>query len=259
MAKSKSNLNENIFYCNILIFLALVCLYNYLSRPLTEGIRNMNCCGGVEAGVHYSETDKKPPAYIRRCFQSHNDNGETVYNWNGFPCTRNGVKDCCGKNGSCTASSKGGYCTDSDGNNFIYKRRSGEETSPYIKRSNDDILDINDVNDMKDYYYDRRQSSKSAGMSREMQRFMTRRSKNEAYMEQALIDKKSTEMRSLKDAKEALDEQHKNIQIVYWITLIHLFMLLTISIVVKEEIIIRIQGYIDVVYLQYLKFSGKTI
>ena len=75
----------------------------------------------------------------------------------------------------------------------------------------------------------------------------------------SLIDKKSTEMRRLKDAKEALDEQHKNIQIVYWITLIHLFMLLTISIVVKEEIIIRIQGYIDVVYLQYLKFSGKTI
>ena len=55
---------------NILIFCGLLyILYTFIEppvKPLEEGIRNMGCCGGVEAGVHYQETDTRPPEYIRR-------------------------------------------------------------------------------------------------------------------------------------------------------------------------------------------------
>ena len=64
----------------------------------------------------------------------------TVYDWNGFPCTNSDVKECCGGNGECIATSKGGYCKHDTGN-FIYKRASGDTSRPYIQRSNDKLLD----------------------------------------------------------------------------------------------------------------------
>jgi len=257
MGKSKK---VTLFYCNVVIFIGLVGLYYRLKQPIVEGIASRNCCGGIEAGVHYSETDRKPPEYVRRCFQSSGDgSGGTDYKWDGFPCTNKDSGECCGGKGTCNATSKGGYCKTSDGSTFTYRKRGGDKEHSYIKRSNDNILDINEVNDMKDYYYDRKQSSKTAGMSKEMQRFMARRSKNETYMEQQLITKRSSKLKDDKDAKTKLVEQQKNIQMVYWITLLHLLVLVIIAVVIRGALVAKIQGFLDIIYLQYLKYSGKTV
>jgi hypothetical protein len=256
MGKSKTSYKETFLYCNVLIFMGLVGLCVYLNRDIQEGITNMGCCGGIEAGVHYSETDRKPPEYVRRCFKSEEQDGETVYSWSGFPCTGSKSNDCCDNKGECVATSKGGYCKLDTGSNVIFNRRSNE-SKPYVKRSNDEILDINDVNDMKDYFYDRKQKGKD--LSPEMQRFMARRSKNETYMEQHMINKLTSNESMKKENKEKLNDQEKNIQMVYSITIIHLLLLVSISIVIKQALVDKIQLFLDLLYLQYMKFSGKTI
>ena len=88
--------------------------------------------------------------------------GETVYDWNGFPCTSKDSRECCNdgsKRGECVATSKGGYCKSDDGN-FTFRRGDGTTSRPYIKRSNDNILDVNDARDMQDYFYERKESAR---------------------------------------------------------------------------------------------------
>jgi len=232
--------------------MGLVGLYCYLTKPVKEGIRNMNCCGGIEAGVHYSETDTKPPVYVRRCFESNSDGS---YNWSGFPCTGKG--ECCkdtsgGKPGECIPTTKGGYCKGDS--NFMFNPRSSK-VRPYMKFPNDEVLDINDTTDMKDYFYDR--GEKDRGKSVEMQRFLARRSRNEKYMEEHLRDKHKSEQSKLASTNEKLREQNKKIELVTTITIIHLLFLLIFSIVIRAEVIQRIDGFYNLVYIQYLSFMGK--
>jgi len=265
MGKTKSSSKETFFYCNVLIFMGLITLYYKMNQNIKEGVTNMSCCGGIEAGVHYSETDKKPPAYVRRCFKSDNQSGETVYDWSGFPCSNKDSDDCCvsdknsyGK-GDCIATSKGGYCRSREGKgDFIFRRRDNR-SRPYIKRSNDNILDVNDVNDMKDYFYDRSSSKSTLRMSPEMQRFMARRDRNESYMEQQLINKQTTISKDRESAKSKIKEQQENVQIVMTVTIIHLLCLTAIVITIRHAIILKIQTVLDMFYMQYLKYSGKTI
>ena len=256
---AKRSIKETCFCINIVILGGLLYLcYTMRNKNITEGITNMNCCGGIEAGVHYSETDRKPPDYVKRCFKSRDDSGETVYDWNGFPCTNKDSSDCCNdgsKKGECVATSKGGYCR-SDQGNFIFRRRS-ETSSPYIKRSNDNILDVNDTKDMQDYFYDRKEDSTKKNLSPEMQRFMSRRSDNEKFVEDQISSKANSRDILKREVQEKQDDAVKNNQIVYWITLIHLITLIIIALVVRRMIIAKIQGYLDVVYIEYLKFSGK--
>jgi len=262
MGKTKPSSKEAFFYCNLLIFLGLAYVYYTMNRNVEEGITNMNCCGGVEAGVHYSETDTKPPPYIRRCFKSSTDGGETVYQWSGFPCSNKGSSDCCHYKdksiGECVPTTKGGYCKDPSGSNKVFYRR-GDSPSPYVKRSNDNILDINDVIDMKDYYYDRGSSDKVKSMSPEMQRFMARRSKNEVYMEQHLRTKQKRAVRIDTERRDKLEEETKYVQIVSSITIIHLLVLVAISITIRQALIMKIQNVLNLIYQKYLEFSGKTI
>ena len=63
-----------------------------------------NCCGGVKPGVHFSESDPNPPYMIKRCIKEGT--------WNGMPCTRNGVNECCGDGRTCYPTTKGGICSD---------------------------------------------------------------------------------------------------------------------------------------------------
>ena len=256
MVKENKSYN-NILYCNLLVFLGLVITYFYLvdnkdKIDKIEGITNKNCCGGIEEGIHYSETDREPPAFVRRCFKSSSD-GE--YMWSGFPCTEKGTSECCGNNGTCIASSNGGYCQ-SDTGNFIYQRNSSNPR-PYMKLSNDRILDITDANDMQDYFKDR--DDKKSGDSIEMKRFLARRSRNEKYVQENIRKKRISDEADKKKSMEKIKEQNKRIDIISSITIVHLLFIVIFAIVIREEIIGKINGFYDGLYIKYLKFSGKDL
>jgi hypothetical protein len=259
-SKSKSSYKESFLYCNVLILLGLVIVCYYLNKDDDEyeGISNMNCCGGIEAGIHYSETDTKPPHYVQRCFQSDEDGS---YKWSGFPCTGKDSDDCCstnGKNGTCIASTKGGYCTSDEGD-FYFGKRQGSSTRSYIKHSSDNIIDVNDTNDMKDYYYARSDTVSTKYMSKEMKQFMNRRSKNESYMQQQLVNKNKKDDVNKEAVTSKLQDRKKNVQIIYSLTIIHLLFIVIFSIVIRELIIQKIDGFYQLIYLQVLKFQGKTV
>ena len=140
-----------------------------------------------------------------------------------------------------------------------FVRKEGSKTRPYIKRSKDDILDINDARDMEDYFYSRRDDSKSKSLSPEMKRFMARRDKNERFVEDAIVSKNASREKTKLDLKNKRDDKTKNYQIISIITIIHLLVLVIIAIVIRRTIIAKIQGYLDVLNVQYLKFSGKSL
>ena len=257
VARSKNIISDTCFFINIIIFSGLLYLCYTMKPPVTEGITNMNCCGGVEAGVHYSETDRKPPDYIKRCFVSNENNGETVYEWNGFPCTGKDDQKCCKNGGECTASSKGGYCRRDNGTKYIFRRQDGGTSSPYIKRVNDHPLDVNDANDMEDYFYERRGEDEYQQLSPEMRRFMARRSQSEEFIEGEIVSRNASRARLIADTLEQNKATYQNYQIVYTITLIHLILLTGILIVIRKSIIAKIQTYVDVLTLQYHKFAGQ--
>ena len=88
-----------IIKCILLSLLITSLIYRMMTykEPVT-----LECCGGVLRGVHYSETDKKPPKIIRRCFKDDSD-------WESMPCTSEG--NCCKQTtGPCVPTTKGGYC-----------------------------------------------------------------------------------------------------------------------------------------------------
>ena len=141
----------------IALFGVYQCVDDYYTDDIVEGVINTNCCGGVQAGVHYQETDTKPPDYIRRCFRSRRDNGEVVYEWSGFPCSDADSTECCqnpdGSDlGQCVPTTKGGYCESnnahyasikapahadfSSGTNFTYTLPSGYGSNGQVLQSN---------------------------------------------------------------------------------------------------------------------------
>jgi len=251
MGKSKSKAKETFFYCNILILIGLVGLYYYLSnKPVKEGIRDMNCCGGIERGIHYKETDIDPPSYVRRCFKDNE--------WNGMPCTREGDSKCCpsdtGNGGECIPTTKGGYCKSDDEADFYYR---GSNKKNYLQYSNDEQLDINDANDMEDYFYERGDKKKKRKMTPEMRRFVERRTKNEEYIEKHLRDKRKSEQADTLKSKNKMIEQNKTIEIISSISIIHLIFLVVFSIVIREEIIHKIDGFYQLLYMKYLSFIGR--
>ena len=262
MRNSKSNAKVSFFYCNIVILIGLLGVCCYLcNKPVKEGVMNMDCCGGIEAGVHYSETDREPPPYVRRCFKSKDNNdGEGIdYEWSGFPCTGSGSDDCCGggTDASCIATSKGGYCESGEGE-FIFHRGS-DKSKPYLKHSNDNVLDINDTNDMKNYYYKRTREDADVDDTPEMREFLKRREENESYMERNLLEKRTTRQRDFSKAREKLIEQKKNIQIATWITVCHMIIIVGFAIWIKPLIISEIDGFYDLIYAKYITFqSGDT-
>jgi hypothetical protein len=172
---AKRRLPTYCFYVNILIFIGLVYL-TYTMRPkLIEGVIETNCCGGIKPGVHYRETDKRPPEYVRRCFKSTGDGG---YKWSGFPCTQKESEQCCSgdKSDKCVPSSLGGYCK-SDGGDYIYEYK--KDKQPYLQFSSDKLLDIDNIIDMKDYFYNRSKDSNLQSLSLEMRQFMARKDENQ--------------------------------------------------------------------------------
>ena len=253
MVKSTKSSYKKIFiYCNVLIFIGLLGLYCYLSPDIkfspdiVEGVRVTSCCGGIQPGIHYSETDRKPPHYVKRCFKKNK--------WSGFPCTQGDSKDCCpGDAIECIPTTKGGYCR-SDSRNYYFR---GSSEKRYIKRHNDEPLDIDDANDMDDYFKDR--GGKGKYVSPEMRRFIAQRTKNEEYVEVHLRHKRKVDAEDLEKSKDKLQDQSKNIELISTITMVHLILLVVFSIVIRDDIINNINGFYGLLNTQYLNFTGKNI
>ncbi len=262
----KHTLKKYCFVVNILLLAGFVYLISQLIstlRPkLIEGVTDTNCCGGIEAGVHYRETDKNPPEYVRRCFRSQLENGGLVYEWNGFPCTSKESAQCCpdsdgenGGNGECIATSNGGYCKKSDNSKYMFEDGTKR---PYFQVRTDKHLDINNVLDMEDYFYERSTDTNLQNLSPEMQQFMARKDENQRYLQQKLIEKNKLDTSARESALDNINNQTKNYQLTYALTTIHVGLLVSIAIFVRPTIVSKIQEYLDIVNIQYLKFSGKV-
>lgn len=259
----KHTLKKYCFVVNILLLAGFVYLISQLIstlRPkLIEGVTDTNCCGGIEAGVHYRETDKNPPEYVRRCFRSQLENGGLVYEWNGFPCTSKESAQCCpdsdGENGECIATSNGGYCKKSDNSKYMFEDGTKR---PYFQVRTDKHLDINNVLDMEDYFYERSTDTNLQNLSPEMQQFMARKDENQRYLQQKLIEKNKLDTSARESALDNINNQTKNYQLTYALTTIHVGLLVSIAIFVRPTIVSKIQEYLDIVNIQYLKFSGKV-
>ena len=268
MGKDNSfNFKKYILPLNILIIAILLVSYQYYDSKvnnfdLIEGVRNSNCCGGIEAGVHYKETDTKPPDYIRRCFRSRRDNGEVIYEWSGFPCTTNDSSDCCQNSdgsslGDCVASSSGGYCESGDDRQIF--RRGKATSSPYIKRSNDTILDINNTIDMEDYFYERKESIREKQLSPDMLEFLKRKDANSAFIQAHIVDRNREKIQRETESKLKATEKQKIIQIKNTILAVHLLFLLGFTFLIKDSIVRDIDSFYSLLKSKYMEFSGKSL
>jgi hypothetical protein len=255
MVKLNLDIKEFIILINVILILGLCYMFKKNKKQIIEPVTNSNCCGGIEPGVHYQETDTRPPEYVRKCFKSERDqsDGHISYTWDSFPCTRNG-SNCCG-DGECIPTTKGGYCKKPNGENTIYNRGGKEE--PYIQYSDDNLLDINNTIDMKDYFYKRSSKLKGKNLTPDMIAFLKRRDKNFKYIQEHNIENRRAEIKAKTEAKLKASEEKKNIQIKDTIIAIHLIMIIIFSLVIKELIINRIDSYYDFINLKYLEFLGK--
>jgi hypothetical protein len=246
---------------NFIILISLIyILYSY-TNPLKEGITNMGCCGGVEAGVHYQETDLRPPDYIKRCFSSTRDSSTSHidYQWNGFPCSSHDGEQCCPdvSNAECVPTTGGGYCK-SDLGNKVFKRGANNPSS-YIKLGSDKLLDINDTLDMEDYFFDRSKGQLSSKMSPDMLAFMERKDQNNEYIKSHIIDKNRAKIKEHTEQKIKAETEKKELQIKTTITFVHIICVLGFSIVIKDLIIKYIDDFYSLLNTRYLEFSGKKL
>lgn len=238
----KSTLSDTKVALLVILGIAYCCfLHNSKEVEQTiEGIRNMNCCGGIVSGTHYSETDKEPPEYVSRCFTSKRENDELVYNWDGRPCSQSGSQQCCGGEGKCIPTTKGGYCLD-DKNSFIFNRGSSKKIN-YIKRSNDDKLDINNADEMIKYI-DSIDGGKSKA-AREKGKNLYDVEKRKLIKGHLL--KKNQTMSQKKVAQiNQLNEKKKEMQLISSIAFIHMLFLLSFSIIIKDDIIAYMKSIYD--------------
>lgn len=261
----------------ILLFTFIVIIIGISSRKksskttedVIEGITNMNCCGGISPGVHYKESDTKPPVFVRRCFKSSDEGGETVYQWNGFPCSSKESSECCDGGatygvGECIATTRGGYCRQNDSSggtsnrNFVFQRKS-DKAKAFIKRGNDRILDVNDAVDMEDYFFALEENEDEEEMSPQMREYLERSKINRKYVQSHVVDRAREKLIQDTSKHNLLTETKESNQIKISITLIHILLLLTFAIVIKELIIQRIDNFYSLIDLKYMEFTGKTV
>jgi len=246
----------------IALFGVYQCIDNYYTDNIVEGVINTNCCGGVKAGIHYQETDTKPPEYIRRCFRSRRDNGEVVYEWSGFPCSDADSAECCqnpdGSDlGQCVPTTKGGYCKLNNAKKIF--RRGKSTASNYVKRSDDNILDINNTVDMEDYFFDRDKDISREELSADMKEYLNRRDRNSKFIQKHILDHNRDKIKEITEAKLKASEEHKKIQIKSTILFVHLIFLIGFSLLIKDSIVQKIDGFYGILLQKYLEFSGKTV
>jgi hypothetical protein len=238
------------------------CVDDYYNDNVVEGVINSNCCGGIQGGVHYQETDTRPPEYIRRCFRSRRDNSEVEYEWSGFPCSGADSAECCQNSdgtdlGQCVPTSKGGYC-ELNNNKKIF-RRGKSSASGYIKRGNDKILDINNTVDMEDYFFDRDKNISREAISPDMKEFLNRRDRNSKFLQGHILDHNRDKIKGRTEAKLKASEGHKKIQIKSTILFVHLIFVIGFALLIKSLIVQKIDGFYGILSQKYLEFTGKTV
>ena len=212
----------------ILLLISVTLFAISLGLFLSEGV-NPNCCGGLLPGVHYLESDTKVPKIIKRCVKP-----ET---WNSFPCTNESNDNCCGGEGECIPTDKGGYCKMNSGGNKIYKDGSLKNTM-FLGT----VIDVDDPDSYEgdvdldlsgeDLYERRRAERDEAIREKEEERYG-----NLGYTEgEALIS----------DTQE----------ILFFIYLIHLLFILSLTIALGDSLTIVIQNYVDNDYFKFRQFQG---
>ena len=268
MGKSSfQNLKKYLLPLNIVILVFLFCAYHYVDteidkQKLVEGVINSNCCGGIEAGVHYKETDRQPPDFVRRCFRSRRDGADIIYEWNTMPCSTADSAECCKNSdgtdlGECIPTTGGGYCKNTDRETMF---RRGESTATsFIKRSDDNILDINNSVDMEDYFFDRSATQMEKVLSPDMRDFLKRRDKYSKFIEAHIVDKNRNKIKQLQEAKSKASEQKKLIQIKDTILAVHLIFVLGFALLIKDLIIKDIDSYYSLITDKYYDFTGKSM
>ena len=219
------NNQKCILLITVSIFVLSVSLY------LKEGI-NPNCCGGLLPGVHYLESDTKPPKIIKRCLKSNS--------WDSFPCTNESSENCCtsenGENGECIPTDKGGYCKMNDGNK-IYKNGVLKNTmflgvSIDLENPDDYEGDV-DLELSGEDLFDRRRAERDEAIR-------LKREKDSNYLgytEQEIL---------ISDTQE----------ILFWIYLIWLISILLLTIILSDSLTMIIQGYIDTMVFKLRQFQG---
>ena len=262
--KLKESTKRILFYVNMGILLILGCMYMSqsgfaISEFTIEGITNMNCCGGIQPGVHYRETDTSPPEFVRRCFKSRRDNGSVSYDWNGFPCSSEDSPQCCPgiEDSECIPTTKGGYCRSESGNKVF--RRGESVASPYIKRGNDNLLDINNSLDMEDYFYNRDGGSGGGQMSPDMESFLRRRDQNSEYIQSHVIEINRNRLQRETAQRAEAETETKTQQIKSTILFLHLLFLISFALVIKDLIIKDIDGFYTSLGIKYAEFTGKGV
>ena len=249
--------------CAILVVLGIAIYSLSKQLPVTEGITNMNCCGGIIVGTHYQESDTEPPEYVRRCFTSDRaDDGSVRYDWHGFPCSTAGSEECCpGLVGSddspaqCIPTNKGGYCKVQGRPDKIF-RRGNQQSSPYIKLTDERILDINDTNEMSDYFFDQ---SQNENLSPEMREFMDRRARNNDYIQQHIVDTNRERLLRITRARGEAEKDKKFDQIKSSLTALVLIFTICFALVIRELIIRDIDQFYDLLATKLAEFKGNSV
>ena len=219
------NNQKCILLITVSVFVLSISLY------LKESI-NPNCCGGLLPGIHYLESDTKPPKIIKRCLKPDS--------WDSFPCTNESSDNCCTaeneENGECIPTDKGGYCKMSDGNK-IYK--DGELRPTMFLGVEIDLENPDDYEGDVDLelsgedLYDRRRAERDQSIREKRERD----SDNLGYTEQEML---------ISDTQE----------ILFWVYLIWLIYILSLTIALSDSMTIIIQGYIDTMAFKFRQFQG---
>lgn len=224
-----------IIKCVLLSLLITSLIYHMMTykEPVT-----LECCGGVLRGVHYSETDRKPPRIIRRCFNSDSD-------WESMPCTGTGG-NCCkapdGKSlGTCVPTTKGGYCGDRS-------NAKDARTNRTISRDSEKGGEI-DVNDERSVQLDDiRETDPSVILA------------PENLQERDLIDrrKRLNEYRysgsDISNITYSIEEYNRYTAIL-WLYILHIFFILVLLFLLRDNIDKSISQYVGLFKEKKMEFS----
>ena len=225
-----------IIKCVLLSLLITSLIYHMMTykEPVT-----LECCGGVLRGVHYSETDRKPPRIIRRCFTDDSD-------WESMPCTGTGGNCCKGPDGrslgTCVPTTKGGYCG-------TRKQPKSARTGEIIARDVDigGEIDLNDERSIE--IDDIRETDPSVILSPEnlQERELTERRQR--------LNEYNFSGSDISNITYSIEEYNRYTNIL-WLYLLHVFFILVLLFLLREKIDEKVGGYLGFVTQKRREFSS---
>ena len=221
-----------IIKCVLLSLLITSLIYHMMTykEPVS-----LECCGGVLRGVHYSETDRKPPRIIRRCFSDDSD-------WESMPCTGTGGNCCKHVGGPCVPTTKGGYCG-------TRKQPKSEQTREIIARDVDIGGEI-DLNDARSIEMDdiRERDPSIILSSKDLQeRDLTERRQR--------LNEYNFSGSDISNITYSIEKYNRYTNIL-WLYMLHVFFILVLLFLLREKIDEKIGGYLGSVTQKRREFSS---